>query len=96
MSITYTDVVSFLTILALTMGIVLLYHLIAISLNVRRISKRFDRISNEIESVVMKPLTVADNAMEWLIGFLEGVKEGQESKKKGHKKAAEDFDVVDI
>ncbi|MBP9773778.1 MAG: hypothetical protein KBD00_04065 [Candidatus Peribacteraceae bacterium] len=93
MPITYNDVIAFLTILALAMGIILLYHLILIALNLRRVSKRVDTVSEELEAVVMKPLSVMDNAMEWIIGFFEGMKDEKHPHK--HKKDV-DFEVVDV
>lgn len=97
MQITYNDVMAFLTILALAMTIVLLYHVIIIALNMRRITKRADTVSKELEAVVMRPLSLADNAMEWAVGFLEGLKDKHSGKKHHHKKKeSDDFDVVDL
>ncbi len=92
MPLTYNDVIAFLAILALVMGIILLYHLILISFNVRRITKRADTVSEELEAVVMKPLMAMDNAMEWMVGFLEGMKD----QKHPHKHKKDDFEVVDV
>ena len=100
MQITYNDVMAFLSILALVMGVVLLYHLIIIAFNMRRITKRADKVSEELESIVMKPLTAIDKAMDWMVGFLEGVHEAQaEQHKPKHStrmKKSEDFEVVDL
>lgn len=94
MQITYDQVMAFLSIAALAMGIVLLYHLIAISLGLRRIVKRADAVTDEMESIIMKPLVAADTAMEWLIRFLEGLNDQQESKRHGKAKRKSDDDGI--
>ncbi len=93
--LTYDQVIAFLTILTLVMTVVLLYHFIAISLSVRRITRRADTVSRELEEVIMKPLSAADSAMDWIIGFLDGLREKKNAGKK-HKSKAEEFEVVDL
>ena len=86
MQISYDQMMAFLSIAALAMGIVLLYHLIVISLSLRRIVKRADAVSNAVVSIIMKPLVAADSAMEWFIHFLEGLNDQRSAKHAKHAK----------
>lgn len=100
--ITYDQVIAFLTILALLMGVIFLYNVIILALGFRRITRRVDRVSRELESIAMKPLTAVDNAMEWIIGFLDGLKDAHDvggkkhHGKTKHKEKEKEFEVVDL
>ncbi len=61
------------------MLIVALYHIIFIAVDARKVAKRIERVTREVESVLMKPLGMTDSALEWVQSFfLEKAK-----KKKG-------------
>ncbi len=61
------------------MLIVALYHIIFIVVDLRKTMRRVSNVSEEVETVIMKPLSVADQAMQWVKGFLD-------EKAKHHKK----------
>lgn len=53
------------------MLIVVLYHVIFIVVDLRKIARRISGVTEEVESVIMKPLAMTDQAMEWMINFFQ-------------------------
>lgn len=82
MPITTNDVLLFLQILAFILLVILLFHLIFVAVDVRRIVRRAETVTREMEEVVLKPISIADATIEWFAAFMEGLK----SKKKADKK----------
>jgi len=82
MPITTNDVLLFLQILAFILLVILLFHLIFVAVDVRRIVRRAETVTRELEEVVLKPISIADTTIEWFAAFMEGLK----SKKKADKK----------
>jgi len=68
------DIMTALYIAVAVLLLVVLYHLIFIVVSLRRVIKRADNVTREIETVILKPLSMTDQAIEWLSGFLEGKK----------------------
>lgn len=75
------DIMMGLYIAVAVMLIIALYHVIFIVVDVRRIVRRFENVSEEVETVIMKPLSMTDQAMEWMINFFQ-----EKSDKHKHKK----------
>lgn len=73
------DIMTGLYIAVAVLLLIVLYHLIFIVVSLRKVMKRVDNVTTEIETVILKPLSMTDQAIEWVSGFLEG-------KKKHHKK----------
>jgi sensor histidine kinase YesM len=82
MQITANDVLTFLLILAVIMLIVVLYHLMFIAVNVRRISERVNDVSKELEEIIMTPLALIENSMTWITEMVMSLY-GEEKEKKG-------------
>ena len=53
------------------MLIVALYHVIFIVVDLRKVMRRVENVTKEVEAVIMKPLSMTDKAMEWLMGVIE-------------------------
>lgn len=72
------------------LGLLVLYHLLFITVDLRRILKRIDHLTREVEDVIMKPLSMADAIVEWLTQFLEEMQKkhggGEKKKLKAGKK----------
>ncbi|MEI8230493.1 MAG: hypothetical protein WCG83_05175 [Candidatus Peregrinibacteria bacterium] len=51
--------------------LIVLYHLIFIAVDLRKIFRRFEDITREVEGVIMKPLSMADKILEWLVEMVE-------------------------
>jgi hypothetical protein len=85
MQITYDNIVMFLSVIALLMLIVLLYHLIFVSVSIRRMTERWDEISKEVEGLILKPIGAIDYMLEWFSSMVEGMQE-EKHKKVHHKR----------
>lgn len=75
------DIMMGLYIAVAVMLIVTLYHVIFIVVDLRKIVRRVDSVTEEVETMIMKPLSMTDQALEWMINFFQ---EKADSKK--HKK----------
>lgn len=69
MSWSTDDIMTGLYIAVAVMLIVALYHVIFIVVDLRKITRRFDNLTEEVEAVLMKPLSMTDRALDWLIQF---------------------------
>ncbi len=79
MVIDITMVTSILYAIVGVMIIIVLYHVLFIVWDLRKIARRFEDVTSQVEAVILKPLSVADQGVQWLIEFIE-------SKAKKHKK----------
>ena len=82
MSLTAQDVFTFLSILAVLMVIVALYHLLFILVDVRKMVRRFEDITQQVEAIILKPISMADQILAWVMEQLEAKRNG----KKHHEK----------
>jgi len=81
--ITADDLLLGLQILVFAGLVIVLYHVLFIAVDLRKVMRRVDTVTREIEKIVMKPVSVADQILEFAVSAIEGSKEG---KKKGGKK----------
>ena len=65
------DIMMGLYIAVAVMLIVALYHVIFIVVDLRKIMKRINNLTEEVEVILMKPLSMADKGIEWLIEFFQ-------------------------
>ncbi len=82
------DAITFLTILAIVMAVIVLYHVIFIVIRVRKITERVDDVTKEVEGMIMKPLSLMEESMAWVTEFLlsmYGESKKDHSKKSKHK-----------
>ncbi len=79
--LTSADVLMFLYILVGIMLVVVLYHVLMLFGDARRIIKRVDRVTEQVEQVVLKPLAMADQVLENVMALFEG--RGKKEKEKG-------------
>jgi len=80
------DILTLLSILAVGMLIILLYHLIFVSVSLRRITGRLDQVSKDVEAVILKPIGAIDFILEWVLSLLDTMRNDGEKKKKTHHK----------
>lgn len=66
------------------MLMIVLYHVIFIVVDLRKVLRRIDTVTEEVETVIMKPLSMTDQAIEWLVAFFQ-----EKAKKHEHKKHVE-------
>jgi uncharacterized membrane protein YccC len=63
------------------MVIVVLYHALFIMVDLRKITRRFEDMTSQVETVLLKPLSIADQAIQWLTEFID-------RKRDAHKRSA--------
>jgi cell shape-determining protein MreC len=78
------DIMMGLYIAVAVMLIVVLYHVIFIVVDLRKMMKRFDSLTAEVETIVMKPLSMADKGLEWMIQFFQEKAEQRGNAGKKH------------
>jgi cell shape-determining protein MreC len=83
MQLSTEEVIIILQIVAFVLLLVLLYHLIFAAVSLRKVLKRVDTVTDQVEQVLLKPISMADATVDWISGMLEGA-----HKKHTHKKAA--------
>jgi len=81
MSFSFDQILAGLEIAIAVMIIVILYHGLFIAVDLRRILRRVDSVTKQVESMIMKPISVADSVLSWLLDYIE-----EDKKKKGKKK----------
>lgn len=86
LQLTYNDVLTLLSIVAVAMLIILMYHLIFVSVALRRISQRMDDLSKDVEAVILKPIGAIDFIIDWFMAVVENMRGGDDGKKHHHKK----------
>lgn len=83
MQLTTDAVLTGLSILIAVMVVVVLYHTLFIVVDLRKIVRRLNLITEEVEAVIMKPLAMADKILQWVMHRIErkGKKHHNEHKK---------------
>ena len=81
MPITMNGLLSVLYALVAVMILVVLYHLLFIVVDLRKIMKRFEDTTAQVEALILKPISILDEAFQWVMDYMS-----QNAKKKhGHK-----------
>lgn len=83
MQLTYADVLTLLSIVAIVMLIILLYHLIFVSVSFRRIADRMDDLSKDVETIILKPIGAIDYVLDWFLSVVDSLREDKKHAKKG-------------
>ncbi len=65
------DIMMGLYIAVAVMLIVVLYHVIFIVVDARKIARRISDLTEEVEAVIMKPLSMADQLLQWMVEFVQ-------------------------
>lgn len=81
MMIPLDDVLTGLLVLVAVMLVVVLYHVLFIVVDLRKVMKRVEGVSGQVEEIIMKPLTMTDKILEWALEYIESL---DHSKKKHH------------
>lgn len=89
MELTADAVLTAILILVAVMLVVVLYHVLFIVVDLRKVMKRVQIVSEQVEEIIMKPLTMTDKILEWVLEYIESL------DKAGHKKHHHDKKVID-
>jgi cell shape-determining protein MreC len=69
--VTLTDVFQYLEITVAVLLIIVLYHILFITVGFRKILRRIETITSEIQEVIMKPMNVADHILEGIVKYMD-------------------------
>jgi hypothetical protein len=85
--LTSADVLTFLIILIGIMVVVVLYHMLFIVVDLRRILKKVDRVTTQVEEFILKPIAIMDQVVTALLDLFDGKKkQGTQGFNKRHLK----------
>lgn len=86
MVLTADQVLTAVLILVAIMLVVVLYHVLFIVVDLRKVMKRVESVSEEVEAIIMKPLTMTDKILEWVLEYIESLDKAGHKKHHDHKK----------
>ncbi|MBU2213433.1 hypothetical protein KKC44_06065 [Patescibacteria group bacterium] len=78
------QVLTVLQIAAVIFLLIILYHGLFITVDLRKTMRRVNDVTRQIEDTVMKPISMADHILQWVMEYIE--KDNKSSKKKSKKK----------
>lgn len=84
-TVTMQGLLGVLYALVAVMIIVVLYHLLFIVVDLRKIMRRIEDTTAQVEATILKPLAVIDQAFEWVMEYVTHPKKGKKHKAKGEK-----------
>ena len=87
MQITAEELLMGLKIAIAVLVLIVLYHALFIAVDLRRILRRFDDLTEQVEDVLLKPISMIDRVLQWVVSFLEA-KEEKHHKHHAHHKAS--------
>ena len=64
------------------MLVVVLYHVLFIVVDLRKILRRIENMTSEVEGMIMRPLGLLDHLLEWLTEWVESQAERPRKGKK--------------
>ena len=82
MELSTDEIIIILEVVTFVFAIIVLYHLVFVAVNLRKILGRIDAVTKQVEEVVLKPISMADAVVDHISHFVEG------QQKKAAKKAA--------
>lgn len=74
--------------------LIVLYHVIFVIVDLRKIVRRIEGITQEVEAVILKPLSMTDKALEWVNGFIES--KTRKHEKKHHTERSKHFESTEV
>jgi cell shape-determining protein MreC len=77
------------------MLIVVLYHVLFILVDVRKITRRVEDLTGQIETIILKPISMADQIFEWVMEIVRDQKKKRDAKK-ARKKKGSDISVLPV
>lgn len=72
--------------LVAVMLIVVLYHAIFVIVDLRKTMRHIRTITDQVETVIMKPLNLTEQVLQWLVEYVEGLAKGKTHHHHGHHK----------
>lgn len=93
MVLTANDILIGLEIAVAIMIIIVLYHALFIAVDLRKVVRRVEEITSQLEDAFMKPISLVEHVMEYAIDLFEekhtdGTKKEKKEPKKKEKKSS--------
>lgn len=85
-ALTAEDVLLGLQIAIAILVIVALYHVLFIVVDLRKVLRRIDDITEQVETIILKPISMADQILSWVMDMVEQSGHKKEKKHKAIKK----------
>lgn len=80
-------------VLIAVMVVVVLYHILFIVVDLRKILRRVDDITEQVEAIILKPIALADQILAKVVEMIEsGANKVKKGKKKKH---AHEADMIE-
>lgn len=76
------DLITGLSIAVYVLLILVLYHVLFLVVDVRKIARRLEGITAEVESLLLKPISMIDKLLMWVMDFVEEHEKTHKHKKK--------------
>lgn len=83
-TISLGSIVGILYAIVAVMVMIVLYHVMFMVVDLRKIVRRFEDMTSQVETVLMKPLSMADQAIQWVVEFFEHKRKEHQRKKNHH------------
>ena len=91
-TVTMEGLLSVLYAVVAVMIIVVLYHLLFIVVDLRKIMRRLEDTTAQVEAIILKPLAILDEAFQWVMDHIHTRKK----KGRGKEKHGKTFDIEDV
>lgn len=62
--------------------LIVLYHLIFIVVDLRKTMRRIEGLTREVEDVIMKPLSMIDAILQWVLDMIEKTQKKEKHPKR--------------
>jgi len=79
------QIIAGLQIAVFILVLILLYHALFIAVDLKKILRRIDGITGQVEDAIMKPISVADHIFQWVMDYIEEDKKKKKKSKKSKK-----------
>lgn len=79
------DILTILFIAVAILLMIVLYHALFIVVDLRKIMRRVESVSDQVEEVIMKPLAMTDKILAWIMEYIESFEKNRTHKKHHHK-----------
>ena len=79
-TVSMQGVLSVLYALVAVMIIVVLYHLLFIVVDLRKVLRRVDDVTEQVEAMILKPISMADQILQWVLDHIEAKKKHKHVK----------------
>ena len=81
-TVTMQGLLSVLYAVVAIMIIVVLYHLLFIVVDLRKIMRRLEDTTAQVEAMILKPLAILDDAFQWVMDHMHSQKKHPKGKHK--------------